>query len=54
MMGSYFGEARGGQEYVYVCYYVLVSLASLMAIGLSHFRYRRSQHARAMALGRDI
>ena len=47
MMGHYMGEARGGDEYVYVCYYLLVSLASLMAIGLSHYRYRRSDRARA-------
>ncbi|MEO3429732.1 hypothetical protein AAFN88_12780 [Pelagibius sp. CAU 1746] len=53
MMGSYFGEARGGQEYIYVFYYVGVSVASLMAIGLSHFRYRRSQDAPVTASGRD-
>jgi hypothetical protein len=47
MTGNHFGEAKGGWEYAYVCYYVLVSFASLMAIGQSHCRYRRSDAARA-------
>ena len=50
MMGSYFGEARGGTEYLYIVYYVLVSLISLMAIGLSHYRHRRSQNSRETVL----
>jgi len=48
MMGEDFGEARGGWlEQIAALYYFGVSILSLWAIGLSHYRYRRSDRARA-------
>lgn len=49
MMGEEFGEARGGGlEYVSASYYFLVSMGSLGAILLSHWRHRKSQRPKQL------